>query len=71
MIRQWEITTCKNGELGTFTFNAESKVLALDHVEQLKYDIDFEYLHGAIHCTDNLNECIRSLTVRFIGWVEA
>ena len=70
MIRQWEITTYKNGEYGTFRFNGENKAMALDHVETLKYDIDFEYLYGKIICSGNYDERVREIACRFVGWVK-
>ena len=69
--REWEITTRKNGEYGTFTFAADNKELAHDHAMTLKHDIDFEYLHGKVMVSDNINERVRSIAVRCIGWTDA
>lgn len=70
-IREWEITTYKNGEYSTFTFVAENKELAHDHAMTLKYDPDFRYAVGRPMVSDNINERVRSIAVRFIGWTEA
>ena len=72
MIRQWEITTRNHkGEYGSFRFCADSKVLAHDHAMTLRDDIDFTYLHGTPQVSRNLNERIRHIAVRFVGWIEA
>lgn len=70
MIRQWAITTRKNGEYGTFLFNAKTKGLAHDHAMTLKHDIDFEYLYGKVFVSDNPDEKIREIAVRFFQWVK-
>ena len=67
-IREWEITTRKNGEYGTFRFVADNKELAHDHAMTLKND-PFCNL-GWVMVSDNINERVRELAVRFVGWTE-
>lgn len=68
MIRQWEITVRKNGEFDTFLFVAENKELAHDHAMTLKYHpLDHEL--GVIMVSDNVNERVRDIAVRFKRWV--
>jgi len=70
MIRQYEITTKKNGKYGTFRFVAHNKELAHDHAMTLKHDIDFEYCYGTVMVSDNPKERVREIAVRFVGWIE-
>ena len=78
-IKMWEISTRKvipggrygSFQYGTFEFAGDNKVLAHDHAMTLKHDIDFEYLHGKVMVSENVNERVRSIAVRFIGWREA
>jgi hypothetical protein len=65
MIRQWAITT----DMGTFHFVAESKVLAHDHATMLRDDPTFTARYGRVFVSDNLNEKVRHLGVRFTRWV--
>lgn len=65
MIRQWEIST----ESGPFLFVADNKELAHDHVTKLRGDSDFVNKYGVILVSDNLNEKVRSIAVRFKRWV--
>ena len=69
-VREWEITTRKDGKYSTFRFCADNKELAHDHAMTLKHDIDFEYLHGKVMVSDNVNERVREIAVRFVGWTE-
>ncbi len=66
MIRQWEIST----DMGTFAFVAESKQLAHDHAVMLRDDPDFVKEYGRVFVSDNLNEKVKHITVRFSKWVE-
>ncbi len=66
MIRQWAIST----DMGTFHFVAESKVLAHDHAVMLRDDPSFTAEYGRVFVSDNLNEKVRHITVRFDQWVE-
>lgn len=68
MIRQWEITTRKNGEYGTFLFVAENKELAHAHAMELKYNPLDDSL-GWIMVSDNIDERVREIAVRFKRWV--
>jgi len=65
MIRQWEIST----ESGPFLFVAEDKELAHAHATMLRDDPDFVNDYGAVLVSDNLNEKVRSIAVRFTRWV--
>lgn len=69
--KNWEITIRKAGlGYGTFRFEAANKILAHDHAMTLKHDIDFEWLHGRVMVSDNINERVRAIAVRFVGWKE-
>ena len=66
MIRQWEIST----ESGPFLFVADNKELAYDHATKLRNDSDFVNKYGVVLVSDNLNEKIRGIAVRFKRWVD-
>lgn len=69
-IREWEITHRKNGEYGTFRFVAENKELAHAHAMNLKYD-PLDNSLGWVMVSDNIDERVRDIAVRFVGWKEA
>lgn len=62
--RAWEITT----ERGPFAFVAESKVLAHDHATTLRDDPSFVKDYGQVLVSDNVDEKVRAISVRFVGW---
>ncbi len=66
MIREWEISTQK----GAFTFVAENKTLAHDHAMCLKLDPAFGREHGEVLVSGNVDERVRFIGVRFVGWTE-
>jgi len=75
MIRQWEITVRPPGasfrdDWTTFRFQAENKVLAHDHATTLRDDIDFRTHVGQPMVSDNIDERVRHIAVRFVGWIE-
>lgn len=68
MIRQWEITCRKDGKYFTHEFVAENKELAHDHAMTLKYNPLSDEL-GWVMVSDNINERVREIAVRFKRWV--
>lgn len=65
-IRQWEIST----ESGPFLFVADNKELAYDHAIKLRDDSDFVNKYGTVLVSDNFNEKVRYIAVRFKRWVD-
>lgn len=64
--REFEITT----DNGPFRFLADSKELAHAHAMQLRSDKRFVERHGDVIVSDNVDESIRHISVRFKQWVE-
>lgn len=62
--RAWEITT----ERGPFAFVADSKVLAHDHAMMLRDDPSFVKEYGQVLVSSNVNEKVRAISVRMVGW---
>lgn len=69
--REWEITMLKDGQLGTFRFGALDKELAHDHAMTLLGDPAFTAKHGIPQVSPNVNERMRGIAVRCVGWTEA
>ena len=65
-VKYWEITT----KSGPFKFYANDKALAHSHAMTLRNDTYFTDKHGAVLVSDNVNEKVRAIAVRFVGWVE-
>lgn len=72
--KEWEITTLVKGKTGTgfgmFRFRGDSKLLAHEHATWLRDNKSFTDEHGKVLVSDNVNERVRNLAVRFVGWVE-
>ncbi len=66
MQKQWAVTT----ENGTFHFVAGSKALAHSHAMTLQADPGFVLEHGRVMVSENVNEKVRHIAVRFVGWIE-
>lgn len=66
--RTWEITTARGKQFDTFIFFAENKELAHAHAVMLRDDPNFVKDHGKVLLSDNVDEKVRAIAVRFAGW---
>ena len=66
MNKMWQINVVNDGQPEVFEFQADNKALAHSHAMSLKHDPGFHQ----VLVSDNLDERVRSVAVRFVGWAE-
>ncbi len=64
--KEWEVTTMT----GAFRFRGDSKKLAHDHAVWLRDNRSFTDEYGAVFVSDNVDEKVRGVAVRFVGWAD-